>query len=34
MQLTFIIGPTVAGFAIAWIGVAYIYWFDVFCVSK
>ena len=29
MQLTFIIGPTVGGFAIAWIGVANTYWFDV-----
>ncbi|HYX50041.1 MAG TPA: MFS transporter, partial [Ktedonobacteraceae bacterium] len=29
MQLTFIIGPTFGGFAIAWIGVANTYWFDV-----
>src|SRR5215472_14276540 len=29
MQLTFIIGSTVGGFAIAWIGVANTYWFDV-----
>jgi MFS family permease len=29
MQLTFIIGPTVGGFAIAWIGVANTFWFDV-----
>jgi MFS family permease len=29
MQLTFIIGPTAGGFAIAWIGVANTYWFDV-----
>src|SRR5437763_14982227 len=29
MQLTSIIGPTVGGFAIAWIGVANTYWFDV-----
>src|SRR6266550_2354340 len=29
MQLTFIIGPMVGGFAIAWIGVANTYWFDV-----
>jgi MFS family permease len=29
MQLTFIIGPTAGGFAIAWIGVAKTYWFDV-----
>src|SRR6266513_768592 len=29
MQLTFIIGPTVGGFVIAWIGVANTYWFDV-----
>jgi len=29
MQLTFIIGATVGGFAIAWIGVANTYWFDV-----
>src|SRR5215469_7899158 len=29
MQLTFVIGPTVGGFAIAWIGVANTYWFDV-----
>jgi len=29
MQLTFIIGPTVGGFAIAWIGLANTYWFDV-----
>jgi MFS family permease len=29
MQLTSIIGPMVGGFAIAWIGVANTYWFDV-----
>src|SRR5438270_424264 len=29
MQLTFIIGPTVGGFAIASLGVANTYWFDV-----
>ncbi|HZS79378.1 MAG TPA: MFS transporter [Ktedonobacteraceae bacterium] len=29
MQLTFIIGPTAGGFAIAWIGVANTYWCDV-----
>src|SRR5947208_7882275 len=29
MQLTYIVGPTVGGFAIAWIGVANTYWFDV-----
>src|SRR6266571_4009753 len=29
MQLTYIIGPTAGGFAIAWIGVANTYWFDV-----
>src|SRR5260370_33925846 len=29
MQLTFIIGATAGGFAIAWIGVANTYWFDV-----
>src|SRR6202162_2129116 len=29
MQLTFIIGPTAGGFAIAWIGVANTSWFDV-----
>ncbi len=29
MQLTFIIGPTAGGFAIAWLGVANTYWFDV-----
>ena len=29
VQLTYIIGPTVGGFAIAWIGVANTYWFDV-----
>src|SRR6266516_323452 len=29
MQLTSIIGPTAGGFAIAWIGVANTYWFDV-----
>ncbi len=29
MQLTFVIGPTFGGFAIAWIGVANTYWFDV-----
>jgi MFS family permease len=29
MQLTAIIGPTVGGFAIAWLGVANTYWFDV-----
>jgi hypothetical protein len=34
MQLTSIIGPVVSGFAIAWIGVANTYWFDVisYCV--
>lgn len=30
MQLTSIIGPTAGGFAIAWLGVANTYWFDVF----
>ena len=29
MQLTMIIGPTAGGFAIAWLGVANTYWFDV-----
>src|SRR3989454_8668040 len=29
VQLTFIIGATAGGFAIAWIGVADTYWFDV-----
>ncbi len=29
MQLTFIIGSTVGGFVIAWVGVANTYWFDV-----
>ncbi len=29
MQLTAIIGPTAGGFAIAWIGIANTYWFDV-----
>lgn len=29
MQLTSIIGPTAGGFAIAWLGVANTYWFDV-----
>jgi MFS family permease len=29
MQLTFIIGPTAGGFAIAWLGLANTYWFDV-----
>lgn len=29
MQLTFIVGPTAGGFAIAWLGVAHTYWFDV-----
>ncbi len=29
MQLTFIIGPTVGGFTIGWLGVANTYWFDV-----
>jgi len=29
MQLTFIIGPTAGGFAIAWIGIANTYWVDV-----
>jgi MFS family permease len=29
MQLTFIIGPTVGGFVIAWQGVANTYWIDV-----
>ena len=29
MQLTFIIGPTAGGFAIAWLGVANTYWLDV-----
>src|SRR3989440_4359719 len=29
MQLTFIIGPTIGGFSIAWLGVANTYWFDV-----
>ena len=27
--MTFIIGATAGGFAIAWIGVANTYWFDV-----
>lgn len=30
MQLTFIVGPTAGGFAIAWLGLANTYWFDVF----
>ncbi|MEO6889710.1 MAG: MFS transporter [Ktedonobacteraceae bacterium] len=30
MQLTFILGPTIGGFAIVWIGLANIYWIDVF----
>jgi MFS family permease len=30
MQMTFIIGPTVGGFVIAWQGVANTYWIDVF----
>lgn len=29
MQLTAIVGPTAGGFAIAWLGVANTYWFDV-----
>jgi len=29
MQLSFIVGPTAGGFAIAWLGVANTYWFDV-----
>src|SRR5207245_9931555 len=29
MQFTFILGPTAGGFAIAWLGVANTYWFDV-----
>ena len=29
MQLTFIIGPTLGGFVIAWLGVANTYWIDV-----
>lgn len=29
MQLTFIVGPTAGGFAIAWLGIANTYWFDV-----
>lgn len=29
MQMTFIIGPTVGGFVIAWLGVANTYWIDV-----
>ncbi len=29
MQLTFIVGPTAGGFAIAWLGLANTYWFDV-----
>jgi MFS family permease len=29
MQFTFIVGPTAGGFAIAWLGVANTYWFDV-----
>lgn len=29
MQLAFIVGPTLGGFAIAWIGVANTYWIDV-----
>lgn len=29
MQFTFIAGPTAGGFAIAWLGVANAYWFDV-----
>lgn len=29
MQLTSIVGPTAGGFAIAWLGVANTYWFDV-----
>ena len=30
MQLTAVIGPTLGGFLIAWLGVANTYWFDVF----
>src|SRR5260370_17914085 len=30
MQLTFIVGPTAGGFAIAWLALANTYWFDVF----
>jgi len=29
MQLTFIVGPTLGGFAIGWLGVANTYWIDV-----
>lgn len=29
MQLTFVIGPTLGGFVIAWLGVANTYWIDV-----
>jgi len=29
MQLTFIVGPTVGGFVIAWLGIANTYWIDV-----
>src|SRR5690242_15223279 len=29
MQLTLIIGPTIGGFAIGWLGVANTYWIDV-----
>src|SRR5579883_577676 len=29
MQLTSIVGPTAGGFALAWLGVANAYWFDV-----
>jgi MFS family permease len=29
MQFSFIVGPTAGGFAIAWLGVANTYWFDV-----
>src|ERR1700730_16262253 len=29
MQLTFIIGPTLGGFAVGWLGVANTYWIDV-----
>src|SRR6266496_215143 len=29
MQLTFILGPTLGGFVIAWVGVANTYWIDV-----
>src|SRR6266516_4103354 len=29
MQLTFVIGPTLGGFIIAWLGVANTYWIDV-----